>query len=82
MAALLALSPTISGAQDFDPADVEFMELLEYVGSWDGAEEDWVLFMGDASDPDAPTDADIGELKSDTAAGGMEQTRVLASDQL
>lgn len=80
MAALLALSPTISGAQDSDPADAEFMELLEYVGSWDGKEEDWVLFLGDAGDPDSPADADVGEMKSETAAGGMEQTRVLASD--
>ena len=80
-AALLALSPTITTAQDADPADAEFIELLEYVGSWEGAEEDWVLFLGDASDPDSPTDVDLGELTSEAAAGGLESTRALPADQ-
>ena len=80
IAALLALSPTIGAAEDPDPADAEFIELLEYMGSWDGAEEDWVLFLGDASDPDSPTDVDIGQLTSEAASGGLESTLALPAD--
>ena len=79
--ALLALSPTISNAQDADPADAEFIELLEYVGSWDGAEEDWVLFLGDANDPDSPTDIDLEQLTSEADAGGLESTSLLPTAQ-
>ena len=81
MGALLTLSPTISSAQDPEPADAEFIELLEYMGSWEGEEEDWVLFLGDANDPDAPTDVDIGQLTSEAAAGGLESNQALPADQ-
>jgi hypothetical protein len=79
--ALLTLSPTITSAQDADPADTEFIELLEYVGSWDGEEEDWVLFLGDANDPDSPTDVDLDQLTSEAEAGGLESTSLLPTAQ-
>ena len=77
--ALFALSPTISSAQDPDPADADFMELLEYMGSWEGAEEDWVLFLGDANDPDSPA-IDIEQLTSEAEAEGPESAGALAID--
>jgi hypothetical protein len=79
---LLTLTPTILIAEDATPPPDELIELLEYVGSWDGAEEDWVLFLGDASDPEFPTDADIEPLTSEAESGGTDAPDALAPDAL
>ena len=39
----------LAPASEADPAQAEFLEFLEYLGSWDGAEEEWVQFMGETS---------------------------------
>ena len=52
-AAMLMLSSTCVPAQGQDPlppAQTEFLDMLEYLGSWDGPDEEWAQFLGDASD--------------------------------
>lgn len=83
LGALLTLTPTILVAEDdAAPPDTEFIELLEYVGSWDGGEEDWILFLGDASDPDSPSDVDLEQLTSDADARGPGAPSAIAPDAL
>ena len=82
LGALLTLTPTILLAEDAAPPDADFIELLEYVGSWDGEEEDWILFLGDANDPDSPSDADIEELTSEADVRGPEARSAIAPDAL
>jgi hypothetical protein len=50
----LAWAPSPTLAADADPAGQEFVAFLEYLGSWDGNEEDWVQFL----DAEAPAGAE------------------------
>ena len=52
-AAMLMLSSVCVPAQEQDvlpPAQAEFLDMLEYLGSWDGPDDDWAQFLGDAGD--------------------------------
>jgi hypothetical protein len=48
---LLLLAPLSAPAQEPQPGEgqpstaPEFLDFLEYLGSWDGAEQDWVQFL-------------------------------------
>jgi hypothetical protein len=50
--AALTWLPLQTSAGEPDPAQEEFVAFLEYLGSWDGQEEEWVQFL-DAADRDA-----------------------------
>jgi hypothetical protein len=52
-AAMLALPSMCVHAQEQEqlpPSQAEFLDLLEYLGSWDGPDGDWVQFLGDSGD--------------------------------
>jgi len=64
----------LAAAEDADAPDIEF---LEYLGSWENAEEDWILLAGDmepaaVSDKkddesvDAPDGAKLTELNDES----------------
>lgn len=55
MGAGLTCTPPRALAAEADPAGQEFVAFLEYLGSWDGNEEDWVQFL----DAEAPAEAEI-----------------------
>jgi hypothetical protein len=46
-AGCLVASPLFARAQEPQMSAQEFTEFLEYLGSWDGAEEEWVQFLPD-----------------------------------
>ena len=46
--------------------EAEFIEFLEYLGSWDGAEEDWVQFLR------TPDQASVIEAADDEAKHAPE----------
>lgn len=51
-------------ADDVEAPDLEF---LEYLGSWESSDEDWVLLAADAADKEAP---ELQEEEIDTAPNG------------
>lgn len=66
-AALAALALTACAAAE--PADEEVppdVELLEYLGSWDGSDEDWLLVS------DEKADAETDDERSAPARDGEE----------
>jgi hypothetical protein len=72
MGASLTLLPmsALAQEQELPPAPTELMELLEYLGSWDGPEEDWVQFLGDAADlSSARFDIESGQPTTEALAG-------------
>ncbi len=52
------LAVMLLGAAGLVAADDELpdMEFLEYLGSWDESDEDWVLFADDGDDQEGPED--------------------------
>ena len=44
------------GATFADEQEVPDLEFLEYLGSWDESDEDWVLFADDGDDQEGPED--------------------------
>lgn len=59
----LLLGCGLAVAEDEELPDMEF---LEYLGSWEGSDEDWLLF-------DEPVTAEVDE-RSDPAPEGEEST--------
>jgi hypothetical protein len=55
--------------EDVDQADIEF---LEYLGSWEDSEEDWLIFAGDRETRDESDD----EEKEETAPDGEKLAEV------
>jgi hypothetical protein len=55
--------------QNADQADIE---LLEYLGSWEDSEEDWLIFAGDQDTRDEPDD----EENEKTAPDGEKLAEV------
>jgi hypothetical protein len=46
-----AASPAVLG--DVEPADGEFIEFLEYLGSWEGVDGEWEQFTAETMEPAA-----------------------------
>ena len=61
--AALTWLPLRALAAEPDPAQQEFVAFLEYLGSWDGNEEDWVQFL-DAGDDDSARTVDSAAAAS------------------
>ena len=73
IAAALALAPMLAGADA--PTDesaqlpqAEFIEFLEYLGSWDGQEDQWQQFLGDSDELTAAEVLVVGEPSAETAS--------------
>ena len=52
---ILALSAVCTQAQEPEPPTPEqgeFMDFLEYLGSWNGPDDEWVSLLGEVNDPD------------------------------
>ncbi|MEM6938335.1 MAG: hypothetical protein AAF552_17895 [Pseudomonadota bacterium] len=65
VALLLLANPTEPAEED---AEVETdMAFLEYLGSWDESDEDWLLFdeLDESADDEPEKDTDSGEEKDD-----------------
>ena len=60
---LLGAGPAIAGEEDENEPDMEF---LEYLGSWEESDEEWLMFEG-------PVTAELDE-RSDPAPEGEEPT--------
>lgn len=45
-----------AGATLAEEEEVPDLEFLEYLGSWDESDEDWILFAGEDTDPSASGD--------------------------
>jgi hypothetical protein len=64
LATVLACASALSGADESSPAAAdgsadapaqgEFMEFLEYLGSWNGQEDQWQQFLSDSGEPILP----------------------------
>ena len=74
-AALIALTPVFAIAgepavQAESPAQGEFIEFLEYLGSWDGQEDQWQQFLSDAGETTTPEElmVDAGSAGSASAS--------------
>jgi hypothetical protein len=75
---LLLLAPLAYGADVMErparAADTapEFIDFLEYLGSWEGEEQDWIQFLEEEQDaprPDAAEkEADVEEDKDDVVS--------------
>jgi hypothetical protein len=55
LCAAAAAAPAAS--RDIEPTDAEFVEFLEYLGSWEGAEDEWMQFAAQTNETaaaDAP----------------------------
>ena len=78
LCSLLLLAPLACGADAMDQpsraadAAPEFMDFLEYLGSWEGEEQDWIQFLEE--EQDAPRrdavekEADVEEDKDDVVS--------------
>ena len=62
--ACLLLGANLAPAADEELPDPDF---LEYLGSWEEADEDWLLF-------DVPARAEVEEERSEPAPEGEEST--------
>src|SRR6188472_1027934 len=54
-AEMLYLSTVCAQAQEQEPPppqQADFMDLLEYLGSWDGPEDEWLSPLGETDDQD------------------------------
>ena len=75
---LLLVAPLASGADAMDQppraaeAAPEFIDFLEYLGSWEGAEQDWIQFLDEEQDPPqrdaAEKEAGVEEGKDDVVS--------------
>ncbi len=57
----------MSGLGLADDAEAPDLEFLEYLGSWESSDEDWVLLAADAAEKEAP---EVQEEEIDTAPNG------------
>ena len=64
--------PGIGHAQSDENEDQADIEFLEYLGSWEDSEEDWLIFAGDRETRDEPDD----EEKEETAPDGEKLAEV------
>lgn len=71
---LLMLAPLAGGGHVLadDKADEPDLEFLEYLGSWEASEEDWLIFAGA---PETKDESDDKE-KEETAPGGEKLAEV------
>jgi len=70
--AVLLLAGSLVLAADADNPDAEF---LEYLGMWDGSDEDWLIFEDEpAAMHDATESAAGGDERIDPAPQGEEST--------
>jgi hypothetical protein len=67
--ALLVVPVAVRGA-DAPAAALPDEEFLEYLGSWDGDDSDWIVLQGVPSKPAAPKPAE----RAPKAAEGSDQT--------
>jgi len=73
LAALLVVIASLYANADDEPPDMEF---LEYLGSWDEGDGDWMLF--DLSDEAG----EVGESRDDVAGAERPSARVEDSTEL
>ncbi len=66
-ALLLVLGPAMQADEEAEPEPVMDMEFLEYLGSWDASDDEWLLFDRAEDEPDvgADEDAENGDENDD-----------------
>lgn len=69
---MLAGLAGVGHAQTDENADEADIEFLEYLGSWEDSEEDWLIFAGDRETRDDSDD----EEKEETAPDGEKLAEV------
>jgi hypothetical protein len=69
--ALVLCAPALR-AEEPPPPPEEFMDFLEYLGSWDGKEADWTQFMSEAEVPQPQGEESIEDhVVEDHGSEGM-----------
>jgi hypothetical protein len=70
MASALLVVPVAAQGADAPSAALPDEELLEYLGSWDGDDSDWIVLQGGPSKPASPRPAE----RAPKVAEGPDQT--------
>jgi hypothetical protein len=70
MASALLVVPVAARGADAAAAALSDEEFLEYLGSWDGDDSDWIVAQGGPSKPAAPKPA----KRAPKVAEGSDQT--------
>jgi hypothetical protein len=76
-AVLIAFTPVFAGAGEptaTQPGSVsqgEFIEFLEYLGSWNGQEDQWEQFLSDAGEATTPEELMVDAGYVDAASAGI-----------
>ena len=60
-ALLVALGPAMPADEKAESEPVTDMEFLEYLGSWDASDDEWLLFDRTDDEPDEEADEDAGD---------------------
>ena len=79
VASVLLVVPIASSATDAPAAAMPDEEFLEYLGSWDGDDSDWIVLQGGPSKPASPKPAERAPKVaegSDQAGGKVPQERM------
>lgn len=65
---MLAGADAPTDGQSAQLPQAEFIEFLEYLGSWDGQEDQWQQFLGDSDELTAAEVLGAGEASAETAS--------------
>jgi hypothetical protein len=70
---LLGLAGAVAAGEQ-DLADAEFLEMLEYLGSWDESDEDWLLLEAAGKAIAGLQDENRDDARNDAVPEGEQST--------